>query len=184
MAEMTVKTITKNYSRKVNLRYISSRYDNVEFGGLVAASVEYDTEEELSEFKRKLSNDLREDIEKDIKDSIDSLIARKEDPDQYYLLGLDKDGGTEDVPPMTKKIKENKKTSDIKEEVLEVSDDDVLSSLGIEGDGSLYNVKIKTKIEPEPEPEPEPEKEKEKEKEKDLEEVDLDEFNFESFLDE
>ena len=80
--------VTKHYSRKVNLKAISSRYDNVELGTFVSATIECEDEKQFNEKTAILAEEVRLETERDIEMAIRNLIDMSKDNSHSAVLGL------------------------------------------------------------------------------------------------
>ena len=88
---MSKVKVTKSYSRKVNLRGISSRYDCIELGSYLSAEIECVDEDDLNKKSEALALKVRKETEKDIFSAMKNLISLSKDSKNSVLLGIGND---------------------------------------------------------------------------------------------
>jgi hypothetical protein len=80
--------VTKCADRKVNLRGISSEYDNISRGTIISAEIEYLTEQELEKKMQELSDMASLATERDIRNELIMLQLLSDDVDNDCLIGM------------------------------------------------------------------------------------------------
>ena len=83
-----IMRVSKNYSRKVSLKAISSRYDNIECGTFISATIECDDEQQFNDKTAILAEKVREETERDIDLAIRNLVEMAKDNSNSAVLGL------------------------------------------------------------------------------------------------
>lgn len=88
MSDKKIIKVTKSYTRKVNLKAVSSQYDNIECGTIMSANIEFKDQNELNEKCIKLAEKIRRETERDIANNIQNLMDLAKDDSNSALLGL------------------------------------------------------------------------------------------------
>lgn len=84
---MTKVNIAKNYSRKLSLKEIIGRYDNIECGTIVTLSVNVESEEDLNKALRIVGKKVLKDTERELAEALALLKETKDDPSNSALVG-------------------------------------------------------------------------------------------------
>jgi len=234
MCIMKVKSVTKSVKRKVNLKCVSSNYDNIEWGTFLTAEIAYENDDELIRGMEKLSKMARDAVDFDIRNNLIVLKVMAEDNDNQALLGngsslqFSKEEAAEliekNLPEFSEKKTKPKKTkAKVKsktkdkaepefnpESVVEIDEDDMMDIDDLLGTSREKTTVSKPKPKSKPEsdlkqkpekeddglegldfldvdeeeksfkPDPEPSLPQPEQKKDDYEEVDLEEFDFNS----
>ena len=164
-------TVAKSYKRKVQLSLIGENYDHIEFSTFVSKEIEYETDQDIFDVLKPLTDIVVNEVESDIEKTFVKIIDMLKDEDNSALVGIsDRFERYDEIKGITVK-KENKvvkeeavKEEEVKKEVQEKesSDDDIFSILeGGEDSSTSDDKKVWA----------------EENKDKTPEEVDLDDFN-------
>lgn len=88
MAEKRVAKVSKTYSRKVSLKGLSSKYDNIECGTMITVPIEFEDAKELSIKLQNLQKAVMDETEKDISKTISNLFEMSKDVKNNAVLGI------------------------------------------------------------------------------------------------
>lgn len=84
---MAKVNISKNYSRKLSLKEIIGRYDNIECGTIVTLPVNVETEEDLNKALRIVGKKVLKDTERGLAEAIALLKEKTNDAANSALVG-------------------------------------------------------------------------------------------------
>lgn len=79
--------VFKTYSRKVSLKGVSSRYDNIECSTFLSGMVEFNDEEDLNKQTGMLAEKVFKETERDIYNAIENLMEMSKDNKNEAVLG-------------------------------------------------------------------------------------------------
>jgi hypothetical protein len=83
-----IARISAGYSRKVNLKSISTQFDNIDQSFHASCIISFESPEEFKRKSEILSNAVRDITEKEVGKTISKLFEMKEDTSNNALLGL------------------------------------------------------------------------------------------------
>lgn len=87
MSKKKIFKVTKNYSRKVSLKGITSQYDNVTCGTFIYAPIEWIDEKDFNSKMEVLAKKVKDETERDIASAIGSLMDMAKDENNSALVG-------------------------------------------------------------------------------------------------
>ena len=86
--KLNVAKLTASYNRKVNLRAVSSQYDNIAEGLYATCWITFEDKEDFDKKAAALSYLVRHATENEIGKSISNLLKMSKDEDNGALLGI------------------------------------------------------------------------------------------------